>query len=199
MAFLMTTGALIILNQNYENIFKLDFSPARSRKATLPVSMTGNSPINMAGNEKLDIKILEAQLKQKILDSLDGESKKTVQNTTSQKEAQLPDNTKSGNKQAAVQNNDKKSQGASEQKKEVKTAETPKDDSRARQDSSYAKWKKEMVKIYESMDSKTAAKIIQKLNDNQARDILFSMKKKKAAQIIAELSPDTANRLTRIQ
>jgi flagellar motility protein MotE (MotC chaperone) len=49
------------------------------------------------------------------------------------------------------------------------------------------------------MDTKKAAKIIEGYTDNIAREILFSMKKKKAAEIISELKPEAATRIMNLQ
>ncbi|MCL5028265.1 MAG: hypothetical protein M1480_04490, partial [Bacteroidetes bacterium] len=64
-------------------------------------------------------------------------------------------------------------------------------------DSSYIVWKNQTAKLYESMDPQKAAKIIQSYSDNVARDIIYSMRQKKAAEILSELNPETANRITR--
>lgn len=61
----------------------------------------------------------------------------------------------------------------------------------------YNTWLKSTVKMYEAMDSKKAAKIIQKYSDNVARDIIYTMNRKKAAQIMSELNPETVIKLTR--
>ena len=58
-----------------------------------------------------------------------------------------------------------------------------------KKDSVYQIWVRNTVKLYESMDSRKAAKIILGYSDNIARDLLLTMKKKKAADIIAELNP----------
>lgn len=64
-------------------------------------------------------------------------------------------------------------------------------------DEDYNNWLKSTVKMYEAMDSKKAAKIIQKYSDNVARDIIYAMNRKKAAQIMSELNPETVIKLTR--
>ena len=69
--------------------------------------------------------------------------------------------------------------------------------SKAKAEAEYNDWVKNTAGLYDLMDSKKAAKIIQKLSDNEARDILYAMKKKKAAEILAELSPEVATRFTR--
>lgn len=66
-------------------------------------------------------------------------------------------------------------------------------------DSAYISWKKQTAALYELMEPKKAAKIIQNFSDNIARDILYTMKKKKAAEILAQLNPETANRITKAQ
>jgi len=66
-------------------------------------------------------------------------------------------------------------------------------------DSAYIKWKKETVKLYESMDSKKVAKIFENLSDDVARDLIYSMKKKKAAEILSNVSQELAIRLTRVK
>jgi flagellar motility protein MotE (MotC chaperone) len=65
-------------------------------------------------------------------------------------------------------------------------------------DSAYIKWKKSTVKLYELMDPKKAAKIISQHSDNIARDLIYSMNKKKAAQILQYLDNETVIKLTRI-
>jgi flagellar motility protein MotE (MotC chaperone) len=64
-------------------------------------------------------------------------------------------------------------------------------------DSAYAAWLKATVKLYESMDSKQAAKLIQNFSDSEARDLIYSMKKKKAAEILSNLSAEKVTILTR--
>ncbi|MCF6270035.1 MAG: hypothetical protein L3J41_10000 [Melioribacteraceae bacterium] len=62
----------------------------------------------------------------------------------------------------------------------------------------YQEWIKTTSKFYEAMESQKAAKIILKYSDNIAKDILYSMKKKKAAEILSELNPEIAKRITRV-
>ncbi|NOX17049.1 MAG: hypothetical protein GXO87_02055 [Chlorobi bacterium] len=64
-------------------------------------------------------------------------------------------------------------------------------------DSSYTAWLKATVKLYESMDSKQAAKLIRNFSDSEARDLIYSMKKKKAAEILSNLSAEKVTILTR--
>ena len=63
----------------------------------------------------------------------------------------------------------------------------------------YSEWLKKVTAIYESLEPGKAAKIIQTYSDNVARDILYNMRKKNAAKIVAELSPETTNRIFRFE
>jgi flagellar motility protein MotE (MotC chaperone) len=49
------------------------------------------------------------------------------------------------------------------------------------------------------MDPKDAAKVIQKYSDNEARELIYKMKKNKAAAILSNLNPDFVNRITKVQ
>jgi flagellar motility protein MotE (MotC chaperone) len=68
-----------------------------------------------------------------------------------------------------------------------------------RKDSTYKTWLKKTVTLYEAMDSRKAAKIILTYSDNIAKDIVYSMKKKKAAEILGQFSPEIVNRITRVK
>ncbi|MGE5431788.1 MAG: MotE family protein [Syntrophomonadaceae bacterium] len=184
--FILTTGGIVFLNQKYENIFKLDFSP---RKVTAAVS----SPDSLKAD--IDTTKLQKQWVNKVNQQA-GDSLSAVKG--------------SGDTQAIIAERNRQLDSLNKIKNAIaqydvklKSKETELQSTSAilkvNQDSAYVKWKKEMVKTYELMDSKMVAKIIQKLNDNLAKDILFSIKKKKRAQIIAEFSPETAVRLTRMQ
>ncbi|HEX2869562.1 MAG TPA: hypothetical protein VHO03_21135 [Ignavibacteriales bacterium] len=197
MAFVLTTGGVMLLNQKYENIFKLDFSP---RKTALGNAFAqGETATGITANDSAKALIdttklkeeWENKIKQQVLDSL---SKAKDHEKT---EALIAER----NRQLDSLNKIKDQIAQYEVKLKSKTAElkSAAQNADAAKDSAYAKWKKEIVKTYEAMDSKMVAKIIQKLNDNLARDILFSIKKKKRAEIISQFSPETAVRLTRMQ
>lgn len=66
-------------------------------------------------------------------------------------------------------------------------------------DTTYQRWKKDTLKLYETMRSEQVAKVITKFSDSVARDLIYSMKKKKAAEVLALLDPETVARLTRVQ
>ncbi len=55
--------------------------------------------------------------------------------------------------------------------------------------------RKELQKIYNTMDAENAARIIEKLSDQDIVDILLSVQKRQAAKILASLDPTRAARL----
>jgi hypothetical protein len=64
-------------------------------------------------------------------------------------------------------------------------------------DSIYTAWIKKTAGIYNTMDPNDAAKIIESYSDNIAKDIIYTMKKKKAALVLAALNPQIAKNITR--
>ncbi|WP_077617817.1 MotE family protein [Bacillus sinesaloumensis] len=56
----------------------------------------------------------------------------------------------------------------------------------------------ELTKMYEMMSPKNAAKIIPKLNENEAREILTSIDTKKLAAIFEKMSPEDAAKFTQL-
>jgi len=66
-----------------------------------------------------------------------------------------------------------------------------------KRDSSYQAWLKSTKKLYETMSSSKAAKLLSHISDNQARDLLYSMNQKKAAAILQNLTIDKVKKLTR--
>lgn len=185
--FLLVTLAVIMLNDQYVNMFAFDFSPVPEIK-----NIVSNSPAQ--GNTS-DLKKYIAQIKDELLDSMKtigGKSRvDTVFTEKIKKDPTLVDSIKNiKNKMVTIEKE------LLAKNTEIQNLKSLK---KANQDSAYVKWKKDMIKIYESMDSKAAAKIIQNMEANLAKDILFSMKKKKAAEIIMKLNPETASRLTRME
>ena len=193
-AFILTTGGVVLVNQKFENIFKFDFSP-RSEVLADNKSDSTKAPIDTSGlkNEWAE------KVKQNVTDSLSqvAGSDKIIGKTADKTQAIIDER----NRQLDSLNKVKKELALYQAKLKTTSKEVQgiSADMKTKQDSAYIKWRDEMVKTYELMDTRMAAKIIQKLNDNLAKDILFSMKKKKRAQILAEFSPDTAIRLTRMQ
>lgn len=181
-AFILVTIGIIFLNERYNNIFEFDFTITEIRAEE-----------KASQSDSTDLKDFIASIKEELLDSIQtmtGRSRVDTVFTEVVKDQAIADSivrVKSKiemiERELIAKNN------------EILNLKSVKD---AAKDSAYVKWKRDMVKIYESMDAKAAARIIQNLEDNLAKDILFSMKKKKAAEIIMKLNPETASRLTRM-
>ena len=69
----------------------------------------------------------------------------------------------------------------------------------AKKEASRKSWLKSTIKMYEAMQADKAAKLLSSIPDQDARDILYSMKKKKAAEILSSLNTETVIRLTRAE
>lgn len=66
-----------------------------------------------------------------------------------------------------------------------------------KQDVEHDEWFKSTLKLYEAMEVNKARELIKKLPEDDARAIVYSMKKKKAAEILSSLDIETVKRLTR--
>ena len=173
-AFFVVTGMLIIANENFENIFAFDFSEKKHYSAEM---------------EELE----EDEELQDTFNSDKNEVKRGVEDSIIVKDSLLTIEISADTSQASTALI--KIPQLSELKKEQE--EKPGRPKETKQDSSYLKWKRETVKLYEAMDSKKVAKLISNLSDDIARDLIYSMKKRKAAEVLSNLSPEIAVRLTR--
>jgi flagellar motility protein MotE (MotC chaperone) len=178
MAFAAVTSAIFYMNMRYKNIFKFDFTPEMVATDSLAVQQQpfGGSVNNGANTH--------------IADSLSASSMDSLYaNAAAPPPVKQVDSLQLLKDKIAFLNNE-----LSAKEQELASIKT---ESAAKRDSTYQDWKKQTVKLYETMDSKKAAKILATYTDDVARDILYSLKKKKAAQILAELNVETATRLTR--
>jgi len=193
-AFIAVTGAMYYAAGAYKNVFAFDFSPADHSFKPVTDSLKTKAPespkpmVQPVDTEaKIDSLLKNNNLETPIvaennpvkLDSLKlllAEIKKLKEENSNGKSKSIP---------AVVS-----------MVPEKNTAEVTK---QIKKDSTYNSWIKNSIKLYESMDTKKAAKIIQGYSDNIAREILFSMKKKKAAEIISELKPEAATRIMNLQ
>lgn len=185
MAFVFTTAVLMVLNNNFENIFQFNFSKPRP-----PVIRTGITRLSGTKIDYAQIKsYIRNEFKKEILDSvklLKKDDKKDTMFTALIKDI---DSLKSVNRKL-----EKTEIDLATREKELQNLRNLE---KAKEDSAYTKWKKEMVRIYDAMDSKAAARIIQNLPEKSAKDILSAMKSKKVAKILSEVSPEIASRLMR--
>lgn len=175
-AFLVTTGIIYLLNTNYNNIFQFDFSPAIETLSAKENKFTAN--LDSLKSEMM------VELKEELLDSITSvaaalkDSGKVIVNDTIR--IVTIDSTRILTP--------------------VETGLTVEENNTTEKiepDSVYLKWTKTTARLYESMEPGRAAKIIVNYSDNVARDIIYSMKKKKAAEILSLLNPEVANRITR--
>ena len=195
-AFAFTTGGILYMNTHYQDIFKFDFTPINE-----PAESTGDANKNGApgitSQDFAEFKTyMQREFRNEFFDSLRALYKKNEKIDTvyaiAAKDTSLLDSLSNVSRVLK----ETKTKLIDNQKK-LSEAETAQKNSGTMKDSSYVAWTKETAKMYESMDPKKAAKIIQSYSDNVARDILYTMRQKKAADILAELNPQTANRITR--
>ncbi len=185
-AFILVSGALIFLNSMYKNIFQFDFSPSTQILIAPGSSATSgllkDSTFDAAKNKALkDSSDVTSRLQ---TDSTDTEAE--IEDIT-QPELNIVDNVQSTNQSTALT-------AYTDSRDTLAKREGP--DGSAKVDTVYVQWIKATAAMYESMDPKKAAKIIQNYPEKIARDIIYKMKKKKAAEVLAELDPVVANRIT---
>ena len=184
MAFALVTLSLVVMSENYRNVFAFDFSPAEKEVKTIEIPGISADEVK---------KIINEEVKKEIADSIKSRKNNAESAKLKMEEEAKVDSllltrlNKVENALSQMKNNvnDKNGEIESLQKK-----------IKAKSDQAYADWLKSTVKIYESMDSRQAAKIIQSISDNEARDILYKMKNKKAAEILSYLNPELVVKLT---
>ncbi len=191
-AFLIVTGGLIFFNSIYNNIFKFDFSPV-SNKDSLSVASTvsPNDPSvelkeqvdkkaePVGGNDTTNSLALNTNMQNDSVTASIPNAQATPQ--------VIPIQNKSQN--LSVNNQTEPEQQNGQETvidRNIKASEV---------DTIYQKWIKQTAKLYESMDPKKAALIIRNYSESTARNIIYKMKKKQAADILSELDPVTANRI----
>ncbi|MDR3628212.1 MAG: hypothetical protein P4L45_15320 [Ignavibacteriaceae bacterium] len=173
-AFVFTTGAIVYFNSIYKNIFQFNFTSAYTP-----------DPIKAADSTAT----MNASVKANVPD--------TVKAADSLSAANVKNSTPSANPVQNVQNIIKPAENKASVTKTQAAVQPTVNNTPTKPDTNYISWMKQTAKLYENMDAKKAAKIIQSYSDNIARDIIYSMKQKKAAEILSEINPDAANRITR--
>lgn len=184
LAFALVTGLLIFLNSTYNNIFTFDFTTTVKTAAEIKkLDQIDSTKIHSKDSTIVNV-TPEAAIAQKI-DSL--QSKTTSVSLKDSNAAQIVSKKLAEEIKPAL----KIPQTASLDPIKVDRV----DKNLAKRDSLHKAWVKNTAKLYESMDTRKAAKIIQGYSDNIVRDLLLTMKKKKAAEILAEFKPETATRI----
>ena len=181
-AFILTTVVIVILNTQFNNIFKFDFS-APGQTTTQKTLLTSTDQYQQGNTDSTNFLITR--------------NKENI-NTNISNDNRLADEIENNKKLQDSLNtllkliDDMKQQETKPVEQVVNnTSEEVPDKEKA----GYEDWVKKTSNLYASMDSKKAAKIIQNYSDNIARDILYSMKRKKAAEILAEFKPEIATRI----
>jgi len=169
LAFIGTSSVIYILNQKFVNIFAFDFRDGSQMQDAMMYRALAN------GDSLITV------------DSLFVEQSNTVEEFVDKKQKQ---------EKEEVKNVDSE-RNKHEQEKQNKVLKQLGEEAIAKKESSRKSWLKSTIKMYEAMQATKAAQLISKIPDNDARDILYSMKKKKAAEILSVLSTETVIRLTR--
>jgi flagellar motility protein MotE (MotC chaperone) len=185
LAFVLVSGMIIYFNSVYSNIFVFEFTPINSQ-LSLTEEKTSDSKQNLSPNDQA----------LPVLKTVQDTSKKNVDSLKIKSGSVTPIDTAALAKAQNLINEQKKQE---KEKNNQLLADSLKliaeNKLNAKKDSLYQIWVRKTVKLYESMDSRKAAKIILGYSDNIARDLLLTMKKKKAADIIAEFKPEVATRI----
>ncbi|MBI9073636.1 MAG: hypothetical protein JEY94_18710 [Melioribacteraceae bacterium] len=185
MTFLGISGTLYFLNDNFTNIFEFDFSPAP------------------------DIKLRNHRMKLK-LDSLNEYYTRTkidtfyIYNDTSlvsKNNNAIVDNERLrfelSTKEEFIADLEKQIIAKDDTIQQVSVElEGLKTEGNEENKEDHDKWLKSTVKLFEKMDAKKAAKIIETYSDNIAKEIIYSMKNKNAAEILSLLNPEKVTKLT---
>jgi flagellar motility protein MotE (MotC chaperone) len=201
-AFAITTWGMIFLNKNFQNIFKFNFNP----RTEAPINQVEEPTIPKT--EKIDSFAVTTLEDTTELDSPKNNYSKTekivIQKIVRDTVIQKIDNPKllsgidSLNKVVQKLENE-----VSEKEKQLESAQNEltsfKESLTASKENkkSYEEWLKTTVDLFEEMDARKASKLIQKYSDNEARDIIYSMRKKNAAEILSYLKPDDVIKITR--
>lgn len=177
-SFVMVTALIAFLNLKYDNIFDFDFTPSHAAAELRTIQQIEDMKSN-----------LRPDIEKAVFDSLKviGFDSVAIVNTNN-KVVLLEDS-------LAVLQKEISKLSRETSNLEVTNAKFEK---KKDSENEYLEWIKTTSKLYESMESPKAAKIILKYSDNIAKDILYSMKKKKAAEILSELNPEIAKRIMRV-
>lgn len=180
-AFGAVTGGVFVMNDKYENMFKFDF---RDRHGLLVEKHIQDS-----------LKIVQDSIHNKMVQ--DSIARANMPDSLKQQAAQLEPQQEQV-KQELKQNSKNPSEEKNNQfAASVANPVTAK--MKAERDSAYAKKIRQTVQLYETMDAKQVAKVIQSYNDDVAHDIIFAMKKKKAGEVLSQLSAEQVHRITKVQ
>lgn len=202
-AFVFVTGGIIYLNSSFNDIFHFDFSPKQVENNQPKDNKNGEKKkkeLNQSEESKvteLENKTIEPEVVENRVDSVNKEEKinppVNIIDSSKTKEQKIVPTVKEN----ITLTSNKQSNKDSLIKAPVAELKIP--DKKSKNDTAYVNWLKSTSSLYEALEPKKAAKIIQSYSDNVARDILYTMKKKQAAKVISELSPEVVNRIIRYE
>jgi len=193
-AFILTTIIIAFLNSQFNNIFQFDFSPPTEVLST-------DNPLSPA--DSLQLSTVENTVEDD-LNIINEDKLKTVENTGEEtlnifNEDELKNNLIENSRlRDSLDLLRSELEQINEDEAILEEQQKKNNDKANSKENNYKAWLKQTSDLYATMDSKKAAKIIQNYSDNIARDLLYAMKKKKAADILAELNPEVATRIMRI-
>ncbi len=188
--FIVVTGALIVLNSMFTNIFKLDFTPV-----TTKAQVSDSTKTNKPSFESLKTENKKTPVQDSVKSASIQPVKEPVKADTTKQISPAPQITQAS--QTTTVKDSPLLTTQNETPDTTNAAMPTRFNSTTGVDSAYIRWVKATAAMYESMDPKKAARIIQDYSEQVARDIIYKMKKKKAADILAELDPAVANRIAR--
>jgi flagellar motility protein MotE (MotC chaperone) len=167
LAFIGTTAVIYTLNNKFVNIFTFDFRDAGTVEKILADSLVVVDSTNTIMGDSL-------LLAENVIE----EEKENLEKKLNVTKSEL---TKA---EQELSQKEKKIEQLKNQLEQEKVAE-------------YEEWLKSTIKLYEAMETNKAADLLSKLPENEAREIIYSMKNKKAAEILSGLDTETIKRLTR--
>lgn len=185
-AFVIVTAAIIYLNSIYVNIFQLDFTPRSSVVAEVDSldnqSAEEETVTDISQESEIDnkeeVELIPEKKEEQIVSTIPEQKKAEIKPVVENKPVQIPVIEETS--VSLAQNN---------------LFEVPPQTNNP-VDSTYIKWVKSTAGLFESMEAKKAALIIKNYREDVARDIIYKMKRKKAAEVLAELDPYEAKRIT---
>ncbi len=184
-AFFAVTGVLYYANTKYKNIFKFDFTPT-----VKPEEAVKKITLQIEDYQKVRNFIRE-KFYAEVIDSVKRMYWSSKTDTVFQVIVK-DENLKSEIKETQKKNEELMKQLAAKEEElnKIKALQVS-----AKKDSTYNLWIKSTVKLYEAMDSKKAAQAMLGLQENVARDLIYALKKKKAAEILSFMPVDKVTKL----
>ncbi len=192
-AFIAVTGILILANLYYRNIFAFDFRPR-------PVKKVVKHKVTFCPKDYWRIeKFVRDEFKKELLDTLHTmyfKKKIDTVYTVIVKDKALLESVNKAMKKILEQDARLKKQEKeiAQLKDELKKE---KERQKNKKSEEYVNWVKNNAKLLSQMDSGMAAKILENYSDNIAQDLIYAMKKKKAAEILSYLPPEKVAKITK--